>query len=302
MLFNNSFDIIIIGGSYSGLSAAMTLGRAMKHVLVIDNGMPCNIQTPYSHNFLTQDGKSPSEISAIAKAQVKAYPTVTFIDGLAINGKKIENGFEIELSSGDIYSAKKLIFATGIKDAMPNIEGFEKCWGISVLHCPYCHGYEVKNEITGILGNGDNAFELTTLISNWTSKLILFTNGKSTLTFEQMEKLRHHQISIIEKNITKFIHSDGKIEKIIFSDLSSFYLNALYSRNSFQQHCKIPEMLGCDLTEEGYIKVNPFQETTINGILACGDNTTKLRSVANSVAMGNIAGMTASKKMILEEF
>jgi len=173
MVFNNSFDIIIIGGSYSGLSAAMTLGRAMKHVLVIDSGLPCNIQTPYSHNFLTQDGKPPSEISALAKEQVKAYPTVTFIDGLAINGNKTENGFEIELSTGDIFSGKRLIFATGIADAMPNIEGFEKCWGISVLHCPYCHGYEVKNEVTGILGNGDNAFELTSLISNWTSNLTL---------------------------------------------------------------------------------------------------------------------------------
>jgi thioredoxin reductase len=299
---NKKFDVIIVGGSYSGLAAAMALGRALKEVLVIDSGKPCNAPTPHSHNFLTQDGKMPSEIATLAKQQVEKYDTITFFSGLATHGTKTDNGFEIQVASGEIFRAEKLIFATGIKDEMTNIEGFSECWGISMLHCPYCHGYEVRNQKTGILGNGEHGNELAKLISNWTNDLALYTNGKSTLTIEQTKKLEKHNIKIVEKEIIKLEHSNGYLQNIIFKDGTKAEVKAMYSRNSFEQHCRIPEALGCELNDEGYIKVNPFQETSVDGVYACGDNTTRMRSVANSVAMGTAAGMTASKKMILEQF
>lgn len=299
---NKEYDVIIVGGSYSGLAAAMALGRALKKVLIIDSGKPCNAQTPHSHNFLTQDGNAPAEIAFLGKQQVEKYDTVTFLNGLATNGLKIENGFEIHVTSGEKFQASKLIFATGIKDEMPIIEGFSDCWGISMLHCPYCHGYEVRNEKTGILGNGEHGNELSKLISNWTDDLTLYTNGKSTLTKEQTEKLTKHQIKIVEKEIQKLEHQKGYVHNIIFKDGTKAEVKAMYSRNSFEQHCTIPAALGCELNEDGYIKVNPSQETNIDGVYACGDNVTRLRSVANSVAMGTAAGMMASKKMILEQF
>jgi len=299
---NKKYDVIIVGGSYSGLAAGMALGRALKKVLIIDGGKPCNAQTPHSHNFLTQDGKAPSEIATLAKQQVEKYDTITFFEGLATNGTKTENGFEIQVTSGESFQANKLIFATGIKDEMPNIEGFSDCWGISMLHCPYCHGYEVRNEKTGILGNGEHGNELAQLISNWTNDLTLFTNGKSNLTLEQTEKLEKRKINIVEKEIQKLEHKNGYLQNIIFKDQTKIEVKAMYSRNSFEQHCTIPEALGCELNDEGYIKVNPFQETSVDGVYACGDATTRLRSVANSVAMGTAAGMMASKKMILEQF
>lgn len=299
---NKKYDVIIIGGSYSGLAAAMALGRALKKVLIIDGGKPCNAQTPHSHNFLTQDGKTPLEIATLAKQQVMEYGTVTFFDGFANNGRKLANQFEIQVTTGETFQANKLIFATGIKDEMPAIRGFSDCWGISMLHCPYCHGYEVRNEKTGILGNGEHGNELAKLISNWTNDLTLYTNGKSTLTLEQTKKLEKHQIKIVEKEIQKLEHKKGYIQNIIFKDGTKAAVKAMYSRNLFEQHCTIPEALGCELNEEGYIKVNPSQETSVDGVYACGDNVTRMRSVANSVAMGTAAGMMASKKMIFEQF
>lgn len=296
------FDAIIVGGSYSGLAAAMALGRALKEVLIIDSGKPCNEQTPHSHNFLTQDGKTPKEIATIAKQQVEKYETITFFNGLATNGTKNDKGFEIQVTSGKIFHADKLIFATGIKDEIPNIEGASECWGITMLHCPYCHGYEVRNQKTGILGNGEHAYELAKLISNWTNDLTVYTNGKSSLTVEQTQKLSNHQINIIENDIERLEHNKGHLQNIIFKDGTQAEVKAMYSRNSFDQHCSIPESLGCALDDEGYIKVNPFQETSVDGVFACGDNTTRLRTVANAIAMGTTAGMTASKKMILEQF
>ncbi len=182
MTNKNAFDVIIVGGSYSGLAAGMALGRALRNVLIIDSGKPCNRQTPFSHNFITQDGIPPKEIAAVAKQQVEKYDTVQFFSGLATKGIKTEEGFDIHVATGEIFTARKLIFATGIYDVMAPIPGYAECWGISVLHCPYCHGYEVRGQKTGIIGNGASGFEFAALISNWTNNLTVYTNGKSTLT------------------------------------------------------------------------------------------------------------------------
>lgn len=302
MTDNRHFDVIIVGGSYSGLAAGMALGRSLRQVLIIDSGKPCNSQTPRSHNFITQDGKAPKEIATLAKQQVERYDTVAFFSGSVINGTKTENGFAVQTESGETFAAKKLIFATGIRDIMPDVEGYAECWGISVLHCPYCHGYEVRNERTGILGNGEYGFEFSSLISNWTEDLTLFTNGTSTLTAEQTAKIESHHIKIVEAEIEKLEHTNGRLQKIIFKDGTTTSIKALYVRNPFLQHCTIPEALGCELTDEGYIKIDPFQKTTVPGIFACGDNTTRMRSVANAVAMGTAAGAMLNREIVFEEF
>jgi thioredoxin reductase len=302
MKYKRHFDVIIVGGSYSGLAAGMALGRALRQVLIIDSGMPCNRQTPHSHNFITQDGKTPKEIATLARQQVENYDTVVFFSGFATNGIKTENGFEIQTTTGESFNAKKLIFATGIKDIMANIEGYAECWGVSVLHCPYCHGYEVRNERTGILGNGEYGYEFSNLLSNWTKDLTLFTNGTSTLTAEQTAKIEKHNIRIVETEIKKLDHTNGYIQNIIFKDGTKSSLKALYARSPFEQHCTIPISLGCEMNEQGYIKIDTFQKTTVHGVYACGDNATRIRTVANAVATGTTAGMMVNKEIIEEEF
>ncbi len=296
------FDVVIIGGSYAGLAAGMALGRALKEVLIIDSGNPCNIQTPHSHNFITQDGKTPKEIVLLAKQQLEKYTTVNFLNSFAINGFKTEKGFEIQCADGETVSSKKLIFASGIKDIMPEINGSAECWGISMLHCPYCHGYEVRNEKTGILGNGGTVFEFSNLISNWTKDLTLFTNGKNTLTAEQVAKLNKHHIKIVESEIERLDHINGYLQHIVFKDGTTSVIKALYAQTRFEQHSAIPTQLGCDLTEDGYIKVDPMQKTSVQGIYACGDNTNRIRTVANAVATGTTAGMMLNKEIVLQEF
>ncbi len=297
-----TFDVIIVGGSYAGLSAAMALGRALRNVLIIDSGQPCNRQTPYSHNFITLDGVEPAKIAEIARAQVQKYSTIRFLSGLAVSGKKTSDGFTISTETGEEFTSKKLIFATGIKDIMPDIQGFAECWGITVIHCPYCHGYEVKNEVTGILANGDVAFHYARLIRNWTKDLAIFTNGISTLSAEQMSMITKHKIPVIEKEVSHLQHNDGQLEQIIFKDGSSYKLKAIYSRPNYEQHCKIPEMLGCAVTEQGLLQVDMFQKTTVPDIMACGDNASLMRAVSYATAMGNIAGAMTNNALTEEEF
>lgn len=299
---NKNFDVIIVGGSYAGLSAAMALGRSLRNVLIIDSGDPCNKQTPHSHNFITNDGKAPSAISNKAKMEVLKYPTVQFLNDDAIDGIKTDMGFEITTRSKKKFSARKIIFATGIKDTIPKIEGFEECWGISVIHCPYCHGYEVRKVKTGILANGDGAFEIAKLISNWTDDLTIFTNGRSELTNIQIKLLAKKNISINEHTIGKIEHTEGYISRLTFDNGDSTPLKALYARVSFTQKSEIPRELGCEITDQGYLNVDMFQKTSIPGVYACGDNTTFMRSVAQAVYAGGVTGSAANMEMIHEQW
>lgn len=296
------YEVIIIGGSYSGLSAGMALGRSLRKVLVIDNGKPCNEQTPHSHNFLTQDGKTPREIAILAKKQVEKYDTVNFYHGKAINSKKTENDFEITTENGETFSSKKLIIATGITDEIPDIKGFAECWGISLIHCPYCHGYEYKGKKTGIIANGDKAFHIASLVKNLTDDVTIITREVANFTDEQKEKLERNNIQIIESEILELKHQNGMIENIVFSDGKEMNFEAVYAALPFHQHSEIPKQLGCEFTEFGHIKADFMQKTNILGVFVCGDNSSMMRSVSNAVMTGNVAGAMVNMELVTDCF
>lgn len=296
------FDVIIIGGSYAGLSAAMALGRSLRNVLIIDGGQACNKQTPHSHNFLTQDGKTPQEISTLAKQQVENYETIKFYNGIATSGIKTENGFEITTVLKDKFNAKKLVFATGLKDLMPDIKGFSECWGISVIHCPYCHGYEYRNQNTAIIANGDKAFHLASLVNNLTKKVTVLTNGIADFDEKQIDKLRKHKIKVIESKIIELEHTRGHIKHVVFNEDHNMVFDVMYAAVPFSQHSDIPATLGCEMTEQGYVKVDFFMKTTIEGVFACGDNSVMMRSIANAVYTGNFAGAIVNSVLTTDQF
>lgn len=294
---NDNFDVIIIGGSYAGLSAAMTLGRSLKKTLVIDSGDPCNKPTPHSHNFLTQDGKTPEEISSMAKKQVKKYDSVHFFDGFASEGNKIGHQFEIKTQSGHSFLGKKLIFASGIRDIMPNIKGFSECWGKTVIHCPYCHGYEFVDKKTGIFAQSDRAFHLASLVNNLTNDITILTSGPASFSTEQSLTLKKHNIIVDEREIAEIEHQNSQMKNVVFKNGKKLGLTALYAAIPFEQHSQIPMDLGCELTEQGYIKTDFMQRTTVEGIYACGDNSSPMRSVANAVHFGNFTGAVVNKEL-----
>lgn len=292
---------MIIGGSYAGLAAALALGRALRHVLIIDAGTPCNRMTPHSHNFLTRDGATPAELSGIAREQLVRYNTLTFYQGTAENAVRKPEGFEVTTQGGDIFSARKLIFATGLKDTMPDVTGFADCWGISILHCPYCHGFEVKGEPTAVWANGEAGYGFARLLSNWTNKLTLATGGPSGLSPSQHEKLQGSGIQIIEDKISAILHTGGKINQIVFESRAPLAVTVLYAKPAFEQKCVLPEKLGCQFSETGLLKTDAFQKTTVPGIWACGDNTAS-RSVAVAVSTGTVAGAAVNHELIEDAF
>ncbi|MCW3103626.1 MAG: NAD(P)/FAD-dependent oxidoreductase [Bacteroidetes bacterium] len=296
------YDIIIIGGSYAGLSAALALGRASRQVLVIDSGNPCNKYVKRAHNFLTWDGISPNEIRNKAKEQIRKYSNITFLDGVANDVSAIEGGFEISTEKGERFSAKKLLFATGIQDLLPEIPGISECWGTSILHCPYCHGYEVKGKKTAVLANGIQAYDLCKVLTQWTNEIHLLTNGEASLTEDQINKLKRHNVRITETEIAAVKHEHGQTEAVHFKDGSTLDIPVMYAKPGFRQQCTLPEKLGCRMTEEGYIEVNECKKTSVHGIYAAGDNSSQSRIISMSVAAGSVAGMMLNGELSSESF
>ncbi len=295
------FDVIIIGGSYAGLSAAMSLGRAMRHVLVLDSNDPCNKRTPHSHNFVTQDGATPAAIRSKIIAELQPYTTVQLKGALVTNVTGNDGAFEIQ-TEDEIFQAKKILFATGVKNNLPDIPGFADSWGISVLHCPYCHGYEIRNQPTGIFANGANVMHMAKLINNWTKSLTVFTNGPAFLTDQERVLLTKNSIAVVEDSIINIAHRNGYIVQLEFENREAFKLNALYARLPFVQHTALPQQLGCAINDDGFIVTDEMKKTSVKGVYAAGDNISMMRSVANAVAAGSMAGAIINHELIEEEF
>ena len=297
------FDVIIIGGSYAGLSAAMTLGRALRTVLIVDSGKSFTTGNIHAHNFITQDGEVLSTIATKAKEQVLKYRKVKFLKDKVESVIKQKEKFIVQTKRTEKFTAKKILFATGVVDMMPAIPGFADCWGISVLHCLYCNGYEVADTDIGIIANADIAYELIKLLYNWSKHLFLFTNGPAALSQEQKNKIRQKNIVIIETEIAELDHKKGQVKNIILKNGASHPVNAIFCKLAFLQATDIPQkQLGCELTGEGFIKTDMFQRTSVHGVYSAGDNAIMSRAIAVSAATGSIAGMYMNREIVEESF
>ena len=295
------YDVIIVGGSVAGLSAALALGRSLRRVLVIDSGKPCNRQTPHAHNFLTRDGETPAQLTTIAREQVAAYPSVTIRTDRVASLTKNRRGFAVATDQRLHYQARKVLLATGVEDLMPPIEGFAESWGRSVVHCPYCHGYEVHGQPLGVLANGDAGLEFVGLIQNWSKNLILFTNGPATLTDEQVDKIRRLNVPIVEAPIARIDHEKGFMRALLLQDGSSVPLTALFARVPFRQHSDLAQQVGAELNPAGLIVVSGFGQTSVPGLYAAGDNSSPMRSLVVASASGTTAGAFLNRELIEED-
>ena len=170
------------------------------------------------------------------------------------------------------------------------------------MHCPYCHGYEVKDQKIGILANGNVGFGMVKLLQNWSVNLTLFTNGQSTLNDLEIKMLKDRDIKVVEDKIDYFNHKNGKLEEIVFKNASIEPFSVLFARVPFEQKSDVPKSMGCEITDQGFIKIDEMQRTTIDGIYAAGDNSYGLRAVSVAIGAGTKAGAFINGFLIEEEF
>ncbi|MDQ1728797.1 MAG: hypothetical protein QOD33_922, partial [Pyrinomonadaceae bacterium] len=190
----SQFDVIIVGAGPAGLSAALILGRARRRVLICDSAKPRNASTRHLHGFLTRDGIAPAEFLCLAREQLAAYETVALRETEVIDGRQIASGFEISLRTGEQLTSRKLLLATGVVDDVPTVTGLAALYGRSVFHCPYCDGWEMRDQPLAIYGNGETGSGLALELTLWSRDLVLCTDGPAQLSASQMQRLDQHKI------------------------------------------------------------------------------------------------------------
>ncbi len=292
------YDVLIIGGSYAGLQAAMTLGRCMRNVLIMDSEEPCNRFAPQAHNLITYDDTEPDKIRRWAREQVLLYPTVTIQKGRVTGVKKDSDIFIATDDQGNNYISKKVLLATGLKDVFPDVEEFETCWGRSVVHCPYCHGYEVRGKELGLMANASATKNFLPLVFNWSEKLTLFLNNDEELPGDTKEFLQEHKIKVTNATIKKLQHEDGYIHTVTTEDGNEHHLDALFVSLPCVQQTDIIEQLGIKLDDSGFIDVNIVGCTNVPSVFAAGDCTTPMRAISIAIAAGYKAGIGINNELI----
>jgi len=292
------FDVIIIGGSYAGLSAALQLARAYRKIIVIDGGKRRNRFATASHGFLGQDGRAPEAIAADARAQLLTYGTVQWLDGFVETAEKHADCFAVRLADGQSLLARRLILAIGVADTLPDIPGLQERWGKTVFHCPYCHGYELGRGEIGVLAVSEGSLHHAMMLPDW-GNTTLFLNDAFDLNDDQLTDLHARDVTIEEEPIVKIGGDRADVE---LRDGRIIPLAGLFTMKRTEPASPLARQLGC-ATNEGpfgpFIETDTFMKTSVAGVFACGDAARPVGSVAFAVADGAFAGTMSHQSLIL---
>jgi thioredoxin reductase len=296
-------DAVIVGGSFAGLSAAMILARARRRVLVIDAGRPRNRYATHSHGVLAHDGRAGEDLLADARAQVCAYPTATVLAGEAVSAVREDGRFVVGLANGDKQEGRRVLLATGVTDVLPEIPGIAPRWGKTVLHCPYCHGYEIGAGTIGVLATAPGSPRQASLIADW-GQVIFFTAGKFELDTETQRLLAKRKVVIEPVPVTGLEGPGTELEGVRLADGRLVAVRALFLRPATRMASPLAERLGCgfDPAPSGMIiRTDAEKLTSVPGVYAAGDAARVPNDITLASADGVIAGLGLHHSLIAED-
>ena len=274
-------DVVIAGAGPGGLSAALCLARAGRQVLVADSGSWRNVSSDTLHNFFSRDGVAPAELRASALAQLARYPCVKVAPVSADSVDGESGSFRVTLSDGRIAEAHRLVLATGVEDVLPEIPGLTERWGQSVVHCPYCHGWERGGLTLGVLAVNKWAVHEAVRVQRFSDEMTLYTNGDFAMTADQRDLLEARGVRVRKERLIRLEGPGTSLERLVFTDGSTAACQALFVRAPTRQRSDLAARLGCRLLDDGAVEVNEFGQTTRPGAYAVGDMA---RTAANPFA------------------
>lgn len=292
-------DVIIVGGGPAGLSAALVLGRCRRNVLVIDAGKPRNAAAKVMHGFLSRDGESPHEMAKIARRQIEAYDGVKFRDGEVVKAERGQELFTVTLEDGTRYTSRILLLATGIEDEIPPLKNIRQFWGASVHLCPYCHGWEVRDQKIVVYGHGVEGAEFAYEMLGWSNDLVYCTDGPANLPEEHAAKLEHMGVAVDEEPIEQLEGEGDQIRGVRFKSGRFLECGALFFSSSQRQCSSLARQLGCALDEDGaLIEHCGTAASGVPGLYVAGNTSTGLQLVIMAAAEGTQAAFKINQSLI----
>jgi thioredoxin reductase len=297
-------DVVIVGGGPAGLNAALMLGRARKRVLLCDAGTPRNAAAESIHGFVTRDGTPPREFRHIAREQLRPYGVeVREVRVSAV--RPLASGFQVLLEEGRAVNTRRVLLATGMVDVLPELPGYRELWGRSIFQCPYCHGWEVQGQAFGVLATQMALLDFALLLTGWSRDVTVFTHQSFELSPEQRARLQHAGVQCEERRIRRLLsHAEpeaggGLLKAVELEDGTLVPRQVLFAAPP-QQQTVLVQQLGLALDEQGFVRVNDHRETSIPGIYAAGDLTTRLQGAVMAAAAGCLAAAMLNHALNLE--
>ena len=294
-------DVLIAGGGPAGLSAALILGRCLRNVLVCDTGRPRNARAPGVHGFLTRDGVEPAELRRLARAELARYETVEVRDIEVTDlACRPEGGFLGTLADGTLVHARYVLLATGVRDVVPQVPGFDTFYGRGVFHCPYCDGWENRRQPLAAYGQGRKGEQLALELTAWSDDVVLLTDGQARLSMKDRERLTRAGVVVREDRVSRVEGADH-LEQVVFEDGSALPRRAVFFTGNQEQASDLASRLGCSFTRKGAVSTGTYEMSKVPGLFVAGDSSHDVQMAVIAAAEGARAAFAINQALIREK-
>ena len=296
----NQYDVVIIGGGAAGLSAALVLARARRRVLVVDSATPRNAPATHMQGFLSRDGIPPGSLLAAGREEVQGYGG-TIVTGAAKELVRCgRTRFQVLLGNGARVSARRLLVATGLRDELPDIPRLRERWARDVLHCPYCHGWEVRDQPLGVVWNGPETVRYAQIVRQWSHDVVLFAPA-DTLTSAQRAELVARSLGILEGAVARVLIDDDHLTGVQMDDGQVIPRAALFVPPRFVPNNDLLIGLGCDLGEHGWVVTGANGITSVPGVWVAGNVTNPRAQVITAAGEGSATAIAINADLVDED-
>jgi thioredoxin reductase len=298
----NEYDVVVVGGGAAGLSAALVLARAQRRVAVIDAGEPRNGPAQHMQGFLSRDGLPPAELLRLARDEVAGYGADIIagrVSELRRTGDHAPR-FEVHLAEQDVISGRRVLVATGLRDLLPDIPGVHERWGRDLLHCPYCHGYEVREQPLGVIGGTPEAIAHAHLVRQWSADVVLFTHG-AELDESDRQALAARGIRVVEDSVARLVVEDDTLTAVELADGRAVRRAAVFVRPRMVPDNGALTSLGCATDDHGWVVADPTGRTSVPGVWVAGNVANPRAQVITAAGEGSTAAIAINADLVDED-
>ncbi len=292
-----SYDVVVVGGGAAGLSAALVLGRARRRIAVIDSGEPRNAPAAHMQGFLSRDGMPPRDLLAAGRLEVSGYG-VELVDDQVV---AIADGFVVRLAGGRVLQARRVLVTTGVRDELPEIAGVRERWGRDLLHCPYCHGWEVRDQPLGVLGTVPGSVEHALLVLQWSDDVAFFVHTYDLSTTD-VAQLAARGVQIVRGEVARLVVENDRLTGVELSDGQVIARTAVFIRPLNVPHADgLLAGLGCEIDDLGFVRVDDAGRTTVSGVWAAGNVANPRAQVITAAGEGSAAAISINADLVQED-